>query len=236
MRSMLGPSSRARALSGLVLLTLVLSICLALPTGGSSWTLISPEVSYRITLYDGNLDGVPELLAVDGFLYTNLTARVATDASPYKADLNAPGILCLALYRALDGYLAAMCPYGYYTYAVPANATLRVHRHGLTVCNVTHAIALVGGKAYSSPVDGVPVLINGRPALVGSRGGYLILYYLDVGLEERVAPLNVTIVEALYDGGIVFGVGLAGTTAILFRYDTSARALAFRPLAIGALA
>jgi len=198
--------------------------------------LVSPEVSYRVALYDGDLDGAPELLAVEGFLYTNLTARVATGASPYKVDLDASGTLCLALYRALDGYLAATCPHGYYTYAVPANATLRAHRYGLTVRNATHTATLVGGRVYPSPVDGVPVLIDGRPALVGSRGGYLVLHYLDVGLEERVAPLNVTVVEALHDAGTVFGVGLAGGTVIFFSYDTVGRAFAFRPLAIGVLA
>jgi hypothetical protein len=220
---------------GIILLLSIFAVSLTLLAEVPSWTLVSPGVSYRAVLYDGDLDGVPELLAVDGYVYTNLTAGLATGTLPYKVDLDGSGTLCLALYRSPDGYLTVTCPYGYRTYSVPANAVLRVFRYGVAVRNSTHAVALVGARLYPLPLDGVPLLVGGRPVALGARGGYLVLHYLDTGLEERLAPLAVDVAAASYDGGVVFGVGVSGNVSVFFRYDTAAGSLTFRPLPTGRL-
>ena len=217
---------------GLLFLSIVFPTYFILLAEGSAWTLLSSEVSRHVALYDADLDGEPELLAIDSNLYSNLTIKIATDATPLKFDFNSTGMLCLALYRAVDGYLAVTCPYGYYIYTVSVNSILRVYRYGLSLYNATHRFVLLAGRLYSVSVDGVPLVVGGRPAVIGSYKGYIVLYYLDTGFDERIAPLNITIVEALYYEALIYGIGLAGNTSLFFRYNITGREFTFRALGI----
>lgn len=215
----------------LAVLTLLLSSPLLL-SQGSSWTLLSSEVSKSAALYDNDLDGVPDMLATDSSLYLNLTTRVPAVAIPFKFDLNATGVLCLALYRPDDGFLAIKCPYGYYTYSAPVNALARVYRYGVLLHNATKSTAIVAGKHYDTLFSGVPLVVDGKPAVLGLYEGYVALHYLGTALVEKIAPVNISIAEALLSKTLIYGVGLAEGRALFFTYNVTSKAFTLKPLAV----
>ena len=203
----------------------------------SSWTLLAPEVSQRVVLYDRDGDGVAELLAIDDYLYSNLSTRISTGAIPLKVDIDATGVLCLVLYKSLTGELEAQCQLKRQIFSVPVNATLKSHKWGLLAYNATHKYVVAAGRLYSAPGDleGVPILVNNTPAVIGLRGGRLVIHDLEVGEDRVVTLMKISVVQALYDGvrGVVYGVGFTDTTLVYFEYDGVS--FSFKPLGLGEL-
>ena len=191
----------------------------------STWTLLDPGISQRVALYDRDLDGEPEILAVDNRIYTNLTGNIGIPSPtiPCKVDLNATGNVSLVLYSPSTGKLEVYYQLKNYVLSVLVNATLEVYRWGLLVYNATNKSVIVAGIPYSIPVDlvGVPLLIDSKPLLIGSRGAGVELYDLKLESSSPITTLNITVVEALYDEsrGVVFGVGSTGTSLFYFEYD-----------------
>lgn len=190
----------------------------------SSWIFFSEYVSQRVVLYDGDLDGEPELLYIDNYYFYNLTTIPHyTGVTPFKVDLGANSILCTALYRVLDGFITVRCPYGSYSYNTLVNATIRVHRWGLLLTNTTHRSVLVAGRVYSLPgnLEGVPLVINGEPVVLGVYEGYIVLYDPVSGSTARITPSYITILEASYDAveNAIYAIGLDKDTTVFFKYN-----------------
>jgi hypothetical protein len=177
-----------------------------------------------VVLYDGDLDGEPELLYIDNYYFYNLTTIPHyTGVTPFKVDLGANSILCTALYRVLDGFITVRCPYGSYSYNTLVNATIRVHRWGLLLTNTTHRSVLVAGRVYSLPgnLEGVPLVINGEPVVLGVYEGYIVLYDPVSGSTARITPSYITILEASYDAveNAIYAIGLDKDTTVFFKYN-----------------
>ena len=223
----------------LLLLVLILTSSFISIAEYSSWTFLSPEISRRIVLYDEDLDGEPEVLAIDNRIYTNLTGNISVSVitNPYKVDFNATGVLHLLLYNVLTGQLEVRYQFKSYIFTVLTNATLRVYRWGLLIYNATDKGVIVAGKFYTIPLDlnGIPILVDNKPIIIGSRGVGLILYDIDLRVEKTITLLNITVVEALYDKsrGVIYGVGSIDTTLLYFKYD--GEKFTYRPLGISRL-
>jgi len=176
----------------LLLTVLVVSLTPVTTTSEySTWTLLDPGISQRVALYDRDLDGEPEILAVDNRIYTNLTGNISMPSPtiPCKVDLNATGEVSLVLYSSSTGKLEVYYQLKSYVLPVLVNATLEVHRWGLLVYNATNKSVVVAGRPYSIPVDlvGVPLLVDNKPLFIGSRGEGVVLYDLEF---EIVAQLH----------------------------------------------
>lgn len=189
----------------------------------SSWTLLDVKISDRVVLFDSDLDGEPDQLAIDNYFYVEIpSSPLVTNAISYKVDFNATGTLCLVHYTAVDGYVAVTCPRLSYTNTTLVNATLRVYRWGLLLYNTTHRAVLMSGGLHNIPPDleGVPLVVNGTPVIIGTRGGYVEYYNLKTKKSERLRPYQISIVgAACSEQGLIFGVGLAGGELLYFEYD-----------------
>ena len=147
----------------------------------SSWTLLDVKISDRVVLFDSDLDGEPDQLAIDNYFYVEIPSPpLVTNAISYKVDFNATSTLCLVHYTAVDGFVAVTCPRLSYTRTTLVNATLRVYRWGLLLYNTTHRAVLMSGGLHDIPPDleGVPLVVNGTPVIIGTRGGYVEYYNL----------------------------------------------------------
>lgn len=208
----------------------------------STWILLDPGISQRVALYDRDLDGEPEILAVDNRIYTNLTGNISTPTPtiPCKVDLNATGEVSLVLYSSTTGKLEVYYQHVSYVLSVLVNAKLEVHRWGLLVYNATNKSVIVAGKPYDIPGDlvGTPLLVDNKPLFIGSRGEGVVLYDLELRDSSTITLLNITVVEALYDEsrGVVFGVGFTGTGLLYFEYNyRNNGGFTYSPLAISSL-
>jgi len=210
----------------LLLTVLVVSLTPVTTTAEySTWTLLDPGISQRVALYDRDLDGEPEILAVDNRIYTNLTGNISTPSPtiPCKVDLNATGEVSLVLYSPSTGKLEVYYQLKNYVLPVLVNAKLEVHRWGILIYNATNKSVIVASKPYDIPGDlvGTPLLVDNKPLFIGSRGEGVVLYDLEFGNSSTITLLNITVVEALYDEsrGVVFGVGSTGTSLLYFEYN-----------------
>ncbi|MFZ8782931.1 MAG: hypothetical protein ACO2OR_02990, partial [Desulfurococcaceae archaeon] len=189
----------------------------------SSWTLLDAKISDRVVLFDSDLDGEPDQLAIDNYFYVEIPSHpLVTNAISYKVDFNATSTLCLVHYTAVDGFVAVTCPRLSYTRTTLVNATLRVYRWGLLLYNTTHRAVLMSGGLHDIPPDleGVPLVVNGTPVIIGTRGGYVEYYNLETKKSERLRPLQISIMgAACSEQGLIFGVGLAGGELFYFEFD-----------------
>ncbi len=227
----------------LLLTVLVVSLTPVTTTAEySTWILLDPGISQRVALYDRDLDGEPEILAVDNRIYTNLTGNISTPSPtiPCKVDFNATGEVSLVLYSPSTGKLEVYYQLKNYMLSVLVNAKLEVHRWGLLVYNATNKSVIVAGKPYDIPGDlvGTPLLVDNKPLFIGSRGEGVVLYDLEFRNSSTITLLNITVVEALYDEsrGVVFGVGSIGTDLLYFEYNyRNHGGFTYRPLVISSL-
>jgi hypothetical protein len=189
----------------------------------SSWTLLDVKISDRVVLFDSDLDGEPDQLAIDNYLYIEIPSPpLVTNAISYKVDFNATGTLCLVHYTAVDGFVAVTCPRLSYTRTTLVNATLRVYRWGLLLYNTTHRAVLMSGRLYIIPPDleGVPLVVNGTPVIIGTRRGYVEYYNLETGESKRLRPLQISIMGATCsEQGLIFGVASTDSELLYFEYD-----------------
>lgn len=199
--------------------------------GSGLWILVSSRVSHSTVLFDFDGDGLPEQLYLDGYAIAEPGVEVRTDGVPVKAGYPGLGI-CLYIYKPVTGSLSGVCRGFRAELPAPANETLRAYSAGLVVGDV----AVVGLKAYYSPQArrGAVLLVEGKPTVLGVENSRLVLHYLETGVVEYVADLNVTVYAAVYDSATdtVYAVATYGRTLLLLRYNALTRVFTYEPLPV----
>jgi len=196
----------------------------------SQWIRISSNISKHVVLVDTDFDGIADRVAIDNAIITP-TGSYITNSIPFKMFFQDNENPCTLFYNAFSGNLRIICKNSVYDFSVPANATLHIYRYGVSIGDVI----ISRGFAYKVNVPGAPVYVDGELAVVTTYGGWLRLYYVNRGVEEKIYQMSLRIFEATYNSSskMLYIIASSETSTYILKYNISSKIFYYEPLNIG---